>query len=354
MAMLDAGRFFAEVVGSRPFHAAATTLGASTPDGVSEPLDQEPPTTSTEPEEREFLEQVDVGRAEWRETASSGWDVIAYYAPYHSWGPEQWGITFVTERFVELLRDVVDRLDDQGPAVRPSTVAGWLREALMAHELFHFQVEWAATVSESFIGHSGLFDHYFDSRRGTHGLTPTAELEEALATAAEIETAQSMSQPLGALLADDSVAGPPGYCDFEAVLSRADRVAGWQQLLDAAFGKCSSPELLEPDLVEPYRESVPVYRRDLGPFGTDVPEWVLPRLPRLTLAAVLRHARRLARHGLPITIGTGSKHPEYIELNGTKVPLSPKWDRIPDHVVRDLAALFGMSGPDYRWAVVGR
>jgi Domain of unknown function (DUF4160) len=145
---------------------------------------------------------------------ASGIDALAYYAPFHFYRRNHWGIyvrdfgvTYLASRF--LGRSTLERSDNW--ALR---CAYWL---LFEHEYFHFQTEVAAAQYEMLTGDLSAYEHMFHDGRASW-------LEESMANA---RAHRHMHDHEDALLTFSRLeffkgfasswmkTQPPGYRDFD-------------------------------------------------------------------------------------------------------------------------------------------
>lgn len=273
-----------------------------------------------------------------------GWDFAAFYAPFHGYR-SRWGIYYVEEPILAIARMLQAELFAE-PRVRSdfSWVLWALMEAVLEHELTHFRSEFAATHIEVISGDLYVFERYL--RDGwSPGRFPSgpALTEEPLATAFEIRKARALNRVFGAALAD-LTRGIPVYGNFgrffETRLKTKEVAKAQCELLSSMIGRPAAVH----DLMEAgraYQRSVPRYwlsQRD--------PVWtfkeVLPRIVRLPLRKVIRHAEKRGAR-----FGDGGRH-RYIEYQNQKWQYSDWSDgRVPYPFVKRLAGIFGLSPGEY-------
>ena len=142
-----------------------------------------------------------------------GTEALAYYAPFHFYGPSHWGI-YIRDWGVAHLACAY-----KGTRHLTPSDAWILRGAyrfLLEHEMFHFRTELAATRLEFLSAAHGLYNGHFHDRHA-------GWLEEAMANAsayrklAEDANSSGSAMLLGfvAFLKDWMLTQPAGYRDYE-------------------------------------------------------------------------------------------------------------------------------------------
>ncbi|MGK2932076.1 MAG: hypothetical protein ACSLFD_04820 [Solirubrobacterales bacterium] len=318
--------------------------GAIAPPDVVEPftegtLVRVPPPTVAQGATLTSTEATDSGASQIeQEVRERGWDVVAFYAPYHRHGHD-FGIYFCFEPFASLVHLMSSRT-----AVSENFAATWdiLHDAVLTHERFHFAVELAATHAEVTTGAPTLYDARLRRYRSTSGLRRAGQVEEAIATADEVIAARRRSPGLAGELELLSI-DVAGYGDFGSYISRKLRAGGQQQIVEDLLGAATSGELLARHIARPYFESVPEHWLIPRSLSVELRD-LLPRTFPLPISKVLAHARR---HGADVQQRT--KH-QAIVVPGKPRPvtISKNWGKeIPRDFIRSLADLFDLSPGDY-------
>lgn len=297
-----------------------------------------------------------------------GWEEIAFYLPW-TYGHETWGIYFRAGPFLRLAQTLQHEMQAGGLSKSLEWTMWACLRCLWEHELFHFGVELASAYAQSLFpavrlanmtsesvklseAEMTIVGGYYENYMWRHyrpSFGSIACIEESLATAQQVYAAKSIDREFGKLIERFSYACPPGYKDFGRFVGDTRQRRGKARLLSLLFnGKVRSGELLSTQLSVPYSSSIPTYwlpdSKSMPPDG-----WLL-HLVTLPLHKVLRDA---GNRGANIT--QGGRHPICIEIGGRKVPLK-KWsdDRVPRHVVKQLADMYGVSPNTYCMDVAGR
>lgn len=134
-----------------------------------------------------------------------GTEAIAVYLPYHlsrSWGIYIFeeplnGLSYIISHYTGLAFDYVFNLCER---------------AVIEHELFHFQTEYAATIAET-VCRKPIYGPYFVRSR------PYSEDEEAIANACML-TLSHLDAKIRSMLEMVCLESPPGYKDFRKFLRR--------------------------------------------------------------------------------------------------------------------------------------
>lgn len=193
------------------------------------------PTEGLEPRPIGPIDETESTRKYWKyrdpERHGRTADFIAYYHPWHVGGDEYWGIYFRKSH----MADEVDRIEN---------LFGWknmraiIEEQVFWHEMEHFEQELAATTIEDLLSEI-IYPKWLPSRyripveleiQGSNRSQSVYMIEEALATAREVEWAREQQNRLPADYADfiewDSRSKPIGYRSFNLCLGdRARREA---------------------------------------------------------------------------------------------------------------------------------
>jgi hypothetical protein len=307
--------------------------------------DPEPPTQQLEPEaEDEDLDLAEETRRYEQDRQRFGVDAVAFYVPYHCGGAAAWGIYFVEETFTGLVARARAHLRIAGAPRSDWTWIAWAtKRAVLAHEHFHFRVEFGATHAEIATRNDELYLGYLRLGRSGTALNEPALTEEALATAYEVAHANRQSGDLASFLGDESK-GIPGYTDYDKYLSPRDKGGGLQVLLEAIVGyPVPNGELIARPISREYESSVPT-RLLLASHRSAAAEAIFLRTIQLPVDLVRKDAKRRGADVRP-----GSSHPFVIRFKGKSVPLKRGWSdrRVPYHVVRQLAGLFGLDAGSY-------
>jgi hypothetical protein len=339
--MANAGRFFASAIPS-PGGDPITTGDHLPPEAENAPFLRQDwsDLDINEVERVDLSEHRAVFEGKFRER---GWDAVAVYAPFHRHGPSLWGIYFLGDPFLGAVDVVQSRMAETDALRSQAWLFKALHEAVLTHELFHFRVEWAATHAEVVTGSESLYNSYLTLGRHD-GLVEAALTEEAIATAEEIHRAQRIDPALASALSELSN-GLPGYGDFRQYLG-GEAANGHQFVMSNLSGKVSTGELLGKQNAWTYHRSIPV-RWILPRIKVDRLYGLLLRIFSLSIRDVVRDARR--RTGVTVE-ASGGTHPLKIRVEGKRpVPLSRNWSdqRVPEFVVKQLAALFDLSPGDY-------
>lgn len=139
-------------------------------------------------------------------------DALAYYLPYHRFGPSDWGIYVLESGLVRLAL----RLGGTPQALDLPLEAAFV--TLLEHERFHCTVETGATRIEV-LTRAPVYRRLFVDR-------PASEREEALANAVASKAVSEVHPALIPSLHTAFAGMGPGYCDFGQVLSRPDHALG--------------------------------------------------------------------------------------------------------------------------------
>lgn len=273
-----------------------------------------------------------------QEVRNQGWDVVAFYAPFHQCGPDRYGIYYYFEPFASIVESISSH-----SSVAETFAAAWpvVEAAVLTHERFHFAVELGATHAEVSTGAPELYRNRLKSYRTATSLSDAGALEEAMATADEIVYARRRSPQLGEVIASLSVAD--GYRDYGSYVGAKERQSGQDAILKDLLGSATTGEILGRHVSRPYFNSIPI-------------RWLLPRsmsahlcelLPQtfpLPVAKVVAHAKR---HGADVQ--RRSKHQAIVVAGKPRpVTISSGWGKeIPRDFIQSFAGLFNLLPGDY-------
>lgn len=275
-----------------------------------------------------------------------GVEFLAVYAPYTFWG-KRWGIYFFVDRIVNLAVTLIQ--DNRPLRVNPGLVPRALVRMIRHHELMHFRSELASAHFRS----ATDFDHYqLYHRLHSWGAAGSDGLEEAMGNAEMFGWGAANEPAVARAFQRRTPLMPYGYRDHGKYRSRSRRHRGLTRIASRILGSSRKPptDLLELGFASIYTSSVPTYYV----YGYPLPAWVDDlvggrALRHLSLKDVLRHAEA---HG---EVKTGGRHQRKVVYRGRSVGLQdhPKINRrIPDHIIKQLADLFGLSRREYVEAVL--
>lgn len=177
-----------------------------------------------------------------------GTEALAYYAPFHFYGPSFWGI-YIRDWGIAHLACTY-----KGSRVLTPSDAWILRGAyhfLLEHERFHFKTELAVTRFQFLSSTIGLYNGFFHDHRA--GL-----LEEAMANASAYRELSGRAMTLGptplsgfvSFLERWMLTQPPGYRDYARWSQNSARYAKGKRILTTRIvelGRPVNPALLHAD-----------------------------------------------------------------------------------------------------------
>jgi len=181
-----------------------------------------------------------------KEIEESGIEALAWYRPYHL-NQGRWGIT-ITDRGIWYIAQylVKEMYSEPYSAEQIQECFDIATEFLYHHEMFHFKVEFAATVMElNAAKPAKVYARYWDNRSGglwfgspSHTLEGQAPLEEALANEyARQKICRAWGQRIRPAIEKFMYTKQPsGYRDFGLVTYRDYWNAGLEELADTLLG----------------------------------------------------------------------------------------------------------------------
>jgi hypothetical protein len=202
-------------------------------------------------------------------------DSIAYYHPWHIGGDSHWGIYFRVRNMDSFIRRV-ERLFGY------RNMRDLLTEQVYWHEMEHFEQEKAAFLLEDLLGeilYPDWLRERFDTpvfleNRSTGQYEEVYLIEEALATAREVEWAERRSNPTTipagypTFVREDSLRAPRGYNRFYLCLGQYERAEARAAFIESVsrIATPRSPHRLSHKMVNSLfdsqrwkRDKVPVY-----------------------------------------------------------------------------------------------
>ena len=287
-----------------------------------------------------------------RRMTEEGIEFLAVYAPYTYWGAD-WGVYFFANRIYDFASSLVAEDPRLGHSSRH--LLDGLMTMIQAHEMTHFRVELAAMHYRSATG----FDHYSRYHDQFAFAAPGSDaMEEAIATAIELREGREGYPDVARALARRTATMPRGYRDHRRYSTDAGFDLGTRKLAARLVGRDGLRRRVPADLLsEPvgalYERSVPRYWLIEGSLHPWFRDYLLGRAYRqLTLRDVLRHAER--QPGAAVKPAGKHQRKVYFRGNSVALPDHPHVNRsFPDHIIRQLAGLFGMTRSEYLDSVLG-
>lgn len=198
-------------------------------------------------------------------------DLLAYYLPFHFYGPKTWGIYMLESGVVRLATSL-------SPAAAWPELLEAVFLALLVHEQFHASAEAGATRMESLVGREVHRHAASDVRARLR--------EEAMANAQAARSIRKAFPHVSPALERLMVQWPEGYRDFARFLGQADQSRGFEEVAEeyrryAGMRSLGGPGgfLFKP-LSASDRAYIPTYWvLDGHRHGHFLPDWFLRRHP---------------------------------------------------------------------------
>jgi hypothetical protein len=175
------------------------------------------------------------------EIVEHGIEALAWYRPFHISPQHEWGITITDRGIWYLAKNVMSRkYEAPYTAEQIHDCFELAYEFLYFHELFHFKVEYAATILELNSPHESVkvYAPFWEEGFYRPGPNHCLPLEEAMANEfARWKVCQGQPKPLNDAIEDFMQTQPSGYRDFTDVKHHRNWQQGLDSLVESMIGR---------------------------------------------------------------------------------------------------------------------